>query len=406
MVISNYLNLLQWSIELTLLRSISSIQGRPIGFRDDCFDVKLPRSTSLGTESALQGSSSLGNKDLGYTVSRFELDQIVSEIKTRLYLLPVRDPETRTDDSAASQDDILQKLLRWHDRFAAGSLGTPTSLDGRQKYLWKLKLQIRYHTTMILLFQPSQQIPRPCQESLQTVYDSASVILRDYDLLHKNHGLHHGWRSVQNIFAAGAALVYSVWTSELVQSRASPAELSRSLRSCSSLLSVGGEWWPSVKTSLASFGSVVDLTVQKLYTQDPAAKQARLATERSARRGSLRLSDETSHTTSRPAAREPNAASYPESWAQYGQTQQTTDTDITRAGLDVRDMNQNGMEQAMQLGRDSHGYPLPTGDVAADDELMPEIEYFLADFGRSDFSWSFPLGDVEEPLDPNAFMNL
>lgn len=389
-------------------RSISSIQGRPIGFRDDCFDIKLPSSTSLCTESALQSSSSLGVQDVGYTVSRFELDQIVSEIKTRLYLLPVRDPETSTDESAASQDDILQKLLRWHDRFTADSLGNPISLDGRQKYLWKLKLQIRYHTTMILLFQPSQQIPRPCQESLQTVYDSALVILRDYDLLHKNHGLHHGWRSVQNVFAAGAALVYSVWTSELVQSKASPAELSRSLRSCSSLLSVGGEWWPSVKTSLASFGSVVDLTVQKLYTQGPVAKQARLATEISARRGSLRLSDETSHTTSRLAAREPNAASYPESWAQsqYGQTQQIADTDVTRPRVDVPGMNQNGMEQAMQLGRDSQGYPFPAGDVAANDELMPEIEYFLADFGRSDFSWSFPLGDVEEPLDPDAFMNL
>lgn len=254
---------------------------------------------------------------------------------------------------------------------------------------------------MILLFQPSQQIPRPSQGSLQTVYDSASVILRDYELLHKNHGLHHGWRSVQNIFAAGAALVYSVWTSELVQARASPAELSRSLRSCSSLLSVGGEWWPSVKTSLASFGSVVDLTVQKLYTQGPAAKQARLATERSTRRGSLRLGDETNHTMSQPAARDPHAASYPSSWAQYGQTQQIADTDITQPGIDVR-----GMEQAIQLRRDSHGYPLPAGDVAANEELMPEIEYFLADFGRSDFSWSFPLGDVEEPLDPDAFMNL
>ena len=390
-------------MKLTLRRSISSIQGRPIGFRDDCFDVKLPSTTSLSTESVLQGISSLGVQDLSYTVSRFELDQIVSEIKTRLYLLPVRDLETITVDSAASQDNILQKLLRWHDKFTSGSLGNPCSLDGRQKYIWKLKLQIRYHTTMILLFQPSQQIPRPSQESLQTVYDSASVILRDYELLHKNHGLHHGWRSVQNIFAAGAALVYSVWTSELVQSRASPAELSRSLRSCSSLLSVGGEWWPSVKTSLASFGSVVDLTVQKLYTQGPAAKQARLATERSTRRGSLRLGDETNHTTSRPTVREPNAASYPASWAQHGQTQQIADPDITP---DVRGMNQTGMEQAVQLRRDSHGYPLPAGDVAASEELMPEIEYFLADFGRSDFSWSFPLGDVEEPLDPDAFMNL
>lgn len=339
-------------------------------------------------------------------MSRFELDQIVSEIKTRLYLLPVRDPETNTGDSAAIQDDILKKLIRWHDKFTAGSLGNPASLDGRQKYLWKLKLQIRYHTTMILLFQPSQQIPRPSQGSLQTVYDSASVILRDYELLHKNHGLHHGWRSVQNIFAAGAALVYSVWTSDLVQSRASPAELSRSLRSCSSLLSVGGEWWPSVKTSLASFGSVVDLTVQKLYTQGPAAKQARLATSTSAHHGALRQGDEANHIVSGPATREPDAVSYPAPWTQYGQTQQIADTETTQPRDQHAPAEVHGMEPPMQHRRDSHGYPLAAGDVPGHEELMPEIEYFLADFGRSDFSWSFPLGDVEEPLDPDAFMNL
>lgn len=322
----------------------------------------------------------------------------------RLYLLPSKTSEATTGDATASQEEIHQRLLRWHDRMSLHWPRTSEPFEERQKYLWSLRLQIRYNTTMILLFQPSQRIPNPSQEALQVVYNSASAILRSYELLHKNHGLHHGWRSVQNIFAAGAALVYSFWTSELVQSRASPTELSRSLRSCSSLLSVGGEWWPSVKTSLASFGSVVDLTIQKLYTRGPVAKQARLAASASPR-DMLEAGESDNNNAPRQHTGEfsSDAGASAATWPPYGHMQQVVNSHPRDQW--VPPMDQAGLQTPSQNWQDAHTHTSTAQDTSQHQELIPEIEHFLADFGRSDFTWSFPLGEVEDAIDPESLVD-
>lgn len=211
---------------------------------------------------------------LSYSIYRFEIDKIVSNIKTQLYHLPAASDHFAWPlDLATQQSKTYGQLKSWWARMA-----TDFWEDDRQRLICRLKLQIRFHNTVILLFQPSQAIQRPPESSLQLVFDSASAILRDYQALHNSHGVHHGWRTVQNIFAAGAALIYSFWTCEAVQQRAITSEVSKHLRTCSNLLSVGGEWWPSVRKALANFGSIVDLTVQKLYTRavGPRAKQRRL----------------------------------------------------------------------------------------------------------------------------------
>ncbi|CAG9950492.1 unnamed protein product, partial [Clonostachys rosea f. rosea IK726] len=99
-------------------------------------------------------------------------------------------------------------------------------------------------------------IPSPSAHALGICLDSASGILNGYQRLHDLQSLDHGWRAVLNIFAAGATLIYSFWTSEQVRKNASAADMAKDLRTCSSLLTVGGEWWPSAKTGQRSFGLV------------------------------------------------------------------------------------------------------------------------------------------------------
>ncbi|KAK1450637.1 fungal specific transcription factor domain-containing protein [Colletotrichum cuscutae] len=268
-------------------RSISSIQGRPLGFRDETFDIMMPEPqlSRTGNTNSLNTIPSSSEAVLRYAGHQFELDRLISDVKQQLYHLPGDSswfsmPRNPTDQ----QGRIKQELVNWWREVSEESFDFP-GVDNRQRRIWKLKLKIKYHTTMVMLYQPSQVIRNPPPESLQICFNNASSILQDYQMLHDMQGLHHGWRTVQNIFAAGATLIYSFWTCPIVRQSASTADLSKSLRACSGLLAVGGEWWPSVKRGQRSFGAIVDLTVRKLYTGNMPSKNPRLFMSPSAEDG-------------------------------------------------------------------------------------------------------------------------
>lgn len=361
---------------------MSSIQGRPLGFRDETFDVKMPQCQEL---EPIDSSSPLPPRFSAavarYSSCQFELDRIVSDIKLHLYHLPVdslafpwpSDPERH-------QGRIHQSLLDWYERTTLYDLDP--GLDQRQRQVWRLKLKIRFHTAMLLLFQPSQAIRNPTTASLQICFDNASSILNDYQVLHDGHGLTHGWRTVQNIFAAGATLVYSLWTSPAVMKSASATELSKSLRTCSSLLTVGGEWWPVAKKGQASFGPIVDLTVQKLYMRDsPPAKQRRLSIAQYAGGGmrrSLQISssaDTSNNAITSQSTFHDNSLDHTNfDWAQ-----------VQQVNTDINPDEPTSNYEAM--------HPEASSQSISTQEFVPEIENFLAEFDRSDLSWSFPLND-------------
>ncbi|RWA09496.1 hypothetical protein EKO27_g5610 [Xylaria grammica] len=364
----------------SLDRTISSIQGRPLGFRDETFDVKRPRPNDLLHGD---GGSSLNREVELFSAFRFELDEIISDIKTQLYLLPKRSvrfplPSNPSDD----QKRISDGLQSWWDNSSAHS--------NEFSAVWRVKLQIKFHTTRILLFQPSQAIRNPREESLQAVFGSASAILQGYQKLHDCHGLHYGWRDVQNIFAAGAALIYSFWTSAAVQHNANSIALSRDLRTCSSLLSVGGEWWPSVKKSLVNLGSIIDLTIQRLYTSGPRSKR------------------------SRPPVQQPSSPPMIGNAPDVERAEALAENTNDVYGYHLRRENDsriggsaNDWVAMDSVGAGDTGH-WPAGcNSEASEGIAPEIENFLADFDGSNFSWNFPLGNVGEPLDmPTLFPSM
>ncbi|KAI1357381.1 hypothetical protein F5Y08DRAFT_168382 [Xylaria arbuscula] len=352
----------------SLDRTVSSIQGRPLGLRDESFDVAMPQADE----------SPFGDKDSDFTrtvelfsLHRFELDSVISEIKTRLYLLPARSPQaTIPADPTRDQKTIHDSLQSWWDRVLTRRNYLPT--------IWNIKLKIKFHTTMILLHQPSQTIRNPSQPSLQAVFDNASGVLQNYQILHDNHSLHYGWKGVQNIFAAGAAFIYSFWTAADVEHNADAKSLTRDLRTCLSLLSVGGEWWPSAKKSLANLGCIIDLTVQRLYTRGTRSKQRRLT-----KQGPDHAAGFEQFGASQNLGDPANA-----NWNMYGYPP-ANETGVQNQDIPGNWAAMDPTEQANEVWGSPDNAPAGYADMGQ--EIAPEIVDFLAEFDKSDLTWSFPL---------------
>ncbi|KAF7555172.1 hypothetical protein G7Z17_g2341 [Cylindrodendrum hubeiense] len=365
----------------SLDRSISSIQGRPLGFRDETFDIKMPEpeipQASVNSNIAISFSLAVTR----YSVHHWELDRIISDIKLLFYHLPGTSVwYSRPMDPPSQQRRIREMLVNWWGSASADNFSA-TGLDNRQRQIWRLKLKIKYHSAMVMLFQPSQILRNPGEESLQTCFNNASCILHDYQQLHDLHGLHHGWRTVQNIFAAGATIIYSFWTSAAVRRNASTADLSKNLRTCSSLITVGGEWWPSVKKGQASFGSLADLTIQRLYTDSTPSKHPRL------------MHQDAEHLRSQTQRNQ-----MPTLDDNHADTTLGLDSSGAQAGLDGNEAaayqthsSSLDVSSGHEAWQDSLGIPNESTD------LFPEIENFLAEFDRSDFIWSFPLNAIGDP---------
>ncbi|KAL0934881.1 aconitate hydratase [Colletotrichum truncatum] len=299
----------------SLDRSVSSIQGRPLGFRDETFDIKLPESHPP-RHGAIDGPipSSFTAAVLHFSRYQFELDRIVSEVKLQLYHLPSDSAWFPLPQNPPTQQArIKEELIDWWERVSNESFDFP-GLDNRQRRMWQIKLKIKYHTTMVMLFQPSQAIRNPSPESLQICFNNSASILQEYQMLHDMQGLHHGWRTVQNIFAAeegqnpmdhadGAQVIYDATGQQTDAAAHIP-------------LNGADASWHQIPVSSAA-------AVAMAHQQDPLQWQG----------------------------------VYHES-----------------------------------------AYPPPPG--AGD--YVPEIETFLADFDKSEFSWSFPLaGKVAlSPLEP------
>lgn len=376
-------------------RSISSIQGRPLGLRDETFDMRVPEAREIDPIGDGMTLASFQMAVLRYSSYRFRLDLVISDIKEHLYYLPSKSPQTSAPLSPDMHQDRIRLVLdAWWEETVLGLAATNSGVGSRQKNTWRLKLEIKYHLALVLLYQPSQEIRNPSQDHLLQCFNSACSILDNYQALYENKALYHGWFTVQNIFAAGATLVYSFWTSPAVRRDATGVQLLRRLRTCSNLLSAGGEWWPSARKGLESFGSVVDLTIQRLYDGDSVVSKQRRITAPgdsvSSRVSSLH------HGTAEPDA--------------VPATHQHTSSSSTVANLSQPWTQPYDFPHDTGPGSWTSTSEYPENDPrrpfsAISDEdphvpgaqgLFPEIEDFLADFNRSEFSWNFPMGGPQE----------
>ncbi|KAE8331497.1 hypothetical protein BDV39DRAFT_189876 [Aspergillus sergii] len=233
----------------SLDRSISTIQGRPLGIRDETFDLPSPEATAL-------------------CIYRFRMDSYISEIKLLFYRLPAQgDVMIWPTDLVSIQERIKAKLDDWLAE-TAGLQPTSSMQDIEDEELKfhceQLKLESLYHSAITLLFQPSQVFRSPSRNALNLCYQSCRRRLRIYKYLNHEEKLHYTWRHVHGIFSSGATIVYCFWASRDLLETIPFSEALSDLRTCSNLLSVGSQWWPSLRRGKDSFDNMVDLTIKRL----------------------------------------------------------------------------------------------------------------------------------------------
>ncbi|KAL5346010.1 hypothetical protein ACLOAV_009041 [Pseudogymnoascus australis] len=148
--------------------------------------------------------------------------QLVSKIKSEFYRLPVHLDCSR--DYTTARDQLRDELGNWFAESTAIVLLTKTNA-----------------------FVLSQTIALPGDEALKFCYSSATQRLHLFEVLYDSGVLCHSWRTVQDMFLASATIMYCVYISAAVRSSVSIISLSKDSRACSSMLSVGGEWWPTIR---------------------------------------------------------------------------------------------------------------------------------------------------------------
>ncbi|CAG8893588.1 unnamed protein product [Penicillium salamii] len=259
-----------WTV-YSLDRSISTIQGRPLGIRDETFDLQRPGSESVlqGDGMARWGSCAPSFDPSGiwpYTAHRFAIDRWISAIKLLLYRCPSACEQNLfiwPSDLENQQSILKGRLDTWRQEITSvvSQLNVP---DEFLRNRLRLKLEAQYYSAIMLLFQPSQALRKPNPEACRLCYRSAVARLSIYAELYEIEQLFCSWRSMQDIFHAGVTLIYLVCGLPSVQQSVSLPSVSKNMRLCSSLLSTGGEWWPSVKKVKRRFERAADLLIEKL----------------------------------------------------------------------------------------------------------------------------------------------
>ncbi|GIJ87074.1 hypothetical protein Asppvi_005976 [Aspergillus pseudoviridinutans] len=278
----------------SLDRSVATIQGRPLGIRDETFDIRPPDESDVTEVMSLAGSDLIiklpMHQVLALSISRFRLDQHISQIKLLLYHLPTRNqsfvwPTNLSEIQTRIKSELDHWLLSVQRIVPADDVTDDEKLDFQ---IQKMRHEQLYHSAISLLFQPSQMFPSPSQEALRLCYQSCSKRLQIYDAVSNQDMLYYNWRNIHGIFSSGATIVYCAWASRDLQRTLPFAKLLRDLRTCSNHLSIGSQWWPSVRSGKESFEMMIDLIIKyfsdiQLQIQDlppPPQKQQRPTSSR------------------------------------------------------------------------------------------------------------------------------
>ena len=264
--------------------SIATIQGRPLGIRDETFDIRPPEESDISDMITISNSELPvhlpPSQHLVLSICRFKLDQHISEIKLLLYHLPNLPTDTRTFVWPTNIPDIQYQIKSDLDSWLTEvSNVSPTpgmeEEDKLKLHCEKLRLEQLYHNTVALLFQPSQMFPSPNQDALFLCYHSCSRRLHVYDTLSNQEMLLYNWRNIHGIFSSGATIVYCIWASRHLQTTIPFEKILRDLRTCSNHLGIGSQWWPSVRVGKDSFEKMIDLMIKFLsHVQEPVPQHA------------------------------------------------------------------------------------------------------------------------------------
>lgn len=183
-------------------------------------------------------STRLDQLSMSCSVVHFEWAMMISETKKRLYrLLPGDEPQAEIEEI---QHHLQSRLESWLNK----SLILVASVPSNNRERLSAQFKIDYHFAVGLIYQPSRSCPHPSDRALEICFSSAKQRIRLFDLLYCQNNLTFNWPGTHGVFLAGATYIYSIWASTAIRSSVSPAEVAGDLRLVSSLLALGGEWYP------------------------------------------------------------------------------------------------------------------------------------------------------------------
>lgn len=201
---------------------------------------------------------------LACSIAKFQWASIVSKIKQSFYRLkPGNIPNTSIHET---QRELQGQLDHWLEQ----SLSVADTLPPTHRLRSNTKFKIDHQFALGLLHQPSQTAPRPSDRALRICFESAKTRIRLSDALYRQNSLVMHWPSTHGIYLAGATYIYSIWASSELRSSVLPAEVAGDLRLCSSLLALGGEWWPVARRGKRSFDRLADATLNALMARGSA----------------------------------------------------------------------------------------------------------------------------------------
>ncbi|CBF82145.1 uncharacterized protein ANIA_05299 [Aspergillus nidulans FGSC A4] len=276
-------------------RSIATIQGRPLGIRDETFDLRMPTLADIPMEpgmrvDGLNGQYVRFSDDMALSIHRFKLDRHISEIKILFYHLPTEGgvfhwPADHSADQARIKASLDGWLAEVKQIGVVADAHQKDAAESAKLRLKRLKLEVLYHAAVTLLYQPSQACPSPTQSALLQCYRSSSERIHIYNHLNNEERLYYNWRNIHGIFSSGATIIYCLWASPELQLIIPFADALRDLRVCSNLLSIGGQWWTSVRNGRDNFDRIVDLTIKRLSrlrgdSSSSESQQQRLKSQR------------------------------------------------------------------------------------------------------------------------------
>ena len=209
-------------------RSISTAQGRPIGFQDDTLDLTMP--------SPISWTQTIDRHDqylLTYSAVHFKWASHISAIKYQLYRFVTNLEQSET--VAEVQSSLQARLDSWLEESTSVVKQLPEAVVCR----FQTEVNIRYHCAVGLLYQPSQLAPRPNTSALHRCFNSARERVRLYWSVYDQHDLSLSWPRTHDIFLASATLLYCIWSSPEIRSSIAITEVVADLRLCSSLLTLG-----------------------------------------------------------------------------------------------------------------------------------------------------------------------
>lgn len=190
-------------------------------------------------------------------------DRIVAEIKLMIYRVsrvPHRFPWP--SDLTSWQQDVESSCRTLIQEVESRQRGRRSKSSPPLSLMVVQKLQVKYHSCIMLLYRPSPQIPRPTQDAARTCFDSAMEIIRISADLHRFTSMDYTWLSAHSIFVAAITILYSLWTNPAV-TVASHTELCfERVNTAEQLLEYLGKTWSVAHSAREKLSHLIRIAVE------------------------------------------------------------------------------------------------------------------------------------------------